>query len=613
MLSKKFLVRRSALVAGVLLAASAFSAVRAAEPEVLTKVPADAYGLVVVNNVRTLANKMSNAATRLNLPLPPDLVGYLTRTAGITKGFDANSSAALVLLKPPADRAGQGYFSEQAPFVVLLPTSDAKGMLEPFKPGEPDAKGISQVTMVQDPDEKGFVATVDNKWVAFSQSKDDLAAYLGRTDSFATRASADIRHVFDVNDVVIWGDVQKLGIGADKALDDLQTEIGGMLELANIAGNQDPVAGALQKQGITAVVAFAKQFLKDADASMVTLRLTESGATLGAAGDFKSESTIGRFVAAQKSSKPVSLQGLPSPGAGFLFAGAMNWDPASMSTVMKNFTQTLLADETLAKDPRGADLKKALDLQRQMIEITTGAKFILLDPPAGGKNGFFSGVFLIDSTNPARFQELQSESMRGNFLQDPMNPDIKQQVTVTPDAVTVKGVKLTKMNVKMSLREDTPDKPVNPASRVAIEMAQKIYGPDGMTIYSGVIGTRGIVISGSDAGTLESAVAAAQANTGELASNPLIAASKEQLVANPVAVMYLPITRWVTLASAILKPGGAAETAPSPAISNAPPVVMSAGVTNSLMTAEVHVPIATISGMKEAVARLQAGMNGGGQ
>jgi hypothetical protein len=290
----------------------------------------------------------------------------------------------------------------------------------------------------------------------------------------------------------------------------------------------------------------------------------------------------------------------------------VNWDSPSLAQVLANFSQTLLSDETIAKDPRGAELKRVLELQRQMLEVTTGMKFILLDPPAGGKSGFMSGVLLMDTRDPAKLLQLQTESMRSSFLQESMNPDIKQSVTVSPDAATVKGVKLNKLNLKVSLREDTPDKPVNQSSRVAVEMAQRIYGPDGMTVYFGIVGNRGICIYGSDTGTLESAVTAAQSNSAELSANPVIAASKDQLVANPIAAAYLPITRWVTLFSSIIRPPAAGDAPPSPAIANAPPVIISAGVTNNLLTAEVHVPIATISGMQEAIVRLQQSMNPGG-
>ena len=75
--------RRTAIITAALLASAVLSVARAAEPEVLTKVPADAYGLVVINNVRTLSNRISNAATRLNLQIPPDLVGFATRNIGL--------------------------------------------------------------------------------------------------------------------------------------------------------------------------------------------------------------------------------------------------------------------------------------------------------------------------------------------------------------------------------------------------------------------------------------------------------------------------------------------------------------------------------------------------
>jgi hypothetical protein len=484
-------------------------------------------------------------------------------------------------------------------------------MLEPFKPAEPDKNGISQITMVQDPDQKAFVATVDNKWVAVAQNKDDLTAYMARTDSFAAKASPDIKKVFDVNDLVVWGDVQKLSIGADKAIDDARTDISGMLELAAVAGTQDPVAGALQKQTVNALFAFAKQFLKDADSTMVTVRLTDSGATLGVAGDFKGDSTIARFVAAQKSAKPVTLQGLPGAGSGFLAAGAANWDSATMASALDNFSQQLLADETISKDKRAGDIKKSLELERQILEISTGASFVLLDPPAGGENGFIAGVALIETKDPAKFRDLQSQMLQSNFLNDSMNPDIKQTTSVTPDAVTIKGVKLSKFNIKLSLREETADKPINEANKMVLPMLQKVYGKEGLTAYFGTVGNRGIVIYGSDPGTLEAGVAAAQSNSNELAATPSIAATKDQLVANPIGVAYLPVTRWITLASSIMRPPAAGEPGPSPAILNAPPIVMSAGITNNMVTAEIHVPIATVTGIQEAYGRLQRAFGGG--
>ena len=163
--------------------------------------------------------------------------------------------------------------------------------------------------------------------MAFSQSHDDLAAYLGDSESFAAQASPETRKIFDANDLVVWANVPKLSAGLDKTIDDFQTEITGMLELTNVTNNQTPMAGAVQKEAVGMVFSFVKEFLKDAQSSMVTARLTDSGATLGLVGDFVPDSSIGKFVAAQKSSKAISFQGLPTvTGNNFLMAGAFNWD-----------------------------------------------------------------------------------------------------------------------------------------------------------------------------------------------------------------------------------------------------------------------------------------------
>src|SRR4051812_14487015 len=112
-------MRRPGIVAA-LLAVVIAGAARAAEPEVLKQVPGDAYGVIVINNVRALGTKIANAGTRLDLPVPPDPVGYVTRSIGIEEGFDPNGSVALVMLKPAPEHANEPYFSNDTPPAVIL-------------------------------------------------------------------------------------------------------------------------------------------------------------------------------------------------------------------------------------------------------------------------------------------------------------------------------------------------------------------------------------------------------------------------------------------------------------------------------------------------------------
>jgi hypothetical protein len=323
---------------------------------------------------------------------------------------------------------------------------------------------------------------------------------------------------------------------------------------------------------------------------------------------------MGKFVAAQGGGAAPTLKGLP--GGSFLLAGAAKWDSASVTKIVDDFSKKLLADPDVAKAPNVAVLTKGLDDITQLMAITRGMSVVLLDPPAGGKDGIFCGAALVDTTDPKKYMALESDMLQSNFAQV-MNPNVKQTTTITPDSVTIgEDVKLSKVTMKMDVQV-----PAGAAGGMqqeiqgaAKQMIDKMYGPEGMTMYIGVVGQKVIVIYGSDHGTMEAAVAAAKANSEPLATEPGIKATRDQVVANPVSFMYLPVTRWVTLGQAIAIPAqpGAAPPPANPVINNAPPGVLSVGVTGTQMSLETHVPIATILGVQEAVKRIQDAMAGPG-
>src|ERR1041385_3730006 len=101
-----------------------------------------------------------------------------------------------------------------------------------------------------------------------------------------------------------------------------------------------------------------------------------------------------------------------------------------------------------------------------MLTMMRGASFVFLDPPAGGKNGFFSGAFLVDVTDPQKFMNIQMQLARSPLAQTSMDPDFKQTYTVAPDAVTIKNVHLSKISMKIALRDETPEHPIAPEKKL---------------------------------------------------------------------------------------------------------------------------------------------------
>ena len=129
---------------------------------------------------------------------------------------------------------------------------------------------------------------------------------------------------------------------------------------------------------------------------------------------------------------------------------------------------------------------------------------------------------IADCSDPQKYHTLQLETLKSPLTQQSMNADFKQTVTVEEDAVNVKGLALTKIHITFGMRDETPDHPVNPAAKEGLKVIEKMYGPDGMTMYTAVVGKRILTIIGSDATILESSVAAAQADTDILSNNGTI-------------------------------------------------------------------------------------------
>jgi hypothetical protein len=165
------------------------------------------------------------------------------------------------------------------------------------------------------------------------------------------------------------------------------------------------------------------------------------------------------------------------------------------------------------------------------------------------------------------------------------------------------------MLMKFGLRDETPDNPIAPENRVAADAITRMYGKDGLTVSFGIVGKRVLVIYGTDNAMIESAISAAQSDGDVLSAGAAVSSVKDDVVANPVGVFYMPLARWVLIGPSLVMPGMPTGAA-TPAITNAPPMVMSAGVSGQLLTAEVHVPVAAITAVQAAIEQIEKAQNG---
>jgi hypothetical protein len=570
-----------------------------------------------------------NLTQRFGIPLPPDLVGFAARNLGITKGLDAAGSAALVVLKIAPD---QMQTAGPPPMVLLLPTNDPAGMLSNFSSGDKDASGIQEVTLESMGGAKGYIAVVDNKWMAFTHDRAALETYMKRTGETLDKHVASLggaasgaaaAKVFENNDLVLWWNVPALEPLLTPVIDRTQDQMAGIMDMANMTMHRDASAAAMQKVMIGLYFDAFRAVLRDAQGAMTTLRLNDAGVSLGNVAVMKEGSESAKVVSAQKPAGPLSLDGLP--GGGFLFAMSAHMNGAALQDTAGRIANEVLADPAVAQSPNLPALKRAVENVRILVGLIEGGRAVMLDPPANGAagEGLVRMAGVIDTTDSAKYMQAvmaqYQDKEQMNAIMGMSSPEIQMNQTVSPDAQTVKGLKLTKVEVTYSLREETADKPLPPGSDQALAMIKKMYGDKGMTVYIGALDPKPVVmVMGGDQASLEAAITAAQSKSGDLAATPGIAGAKSELVPNTVAVAYLPVGKWMGLFGQLVSTqmqamGGAMPPGVLDALGSAkeaPPAVVSAGVTGTMFQYEFHAPVATISAIIDAAVKAKMAANG---
>jgi hypothetical protein len=536
--------------AGAVLLLAAAAQVRGAEPPpVLAQLPSDAGAVLVVPNVRTLSTKTSNLGVRLGLQLPPDIVGFLLRNVGVAKGFDQNGSAAAVYLKPRENAAPD----DEPPTLVLVPTNDAPGLLSTFSPGAADATGIMEITLAQDTAEKAYAVVVAEKWIAVSEQKETLSRYLKRTSALDKAMAPELLKLFDTSDAVVWVNAAGVGPTLLKQLENLEEDTTGRLDLTNMTNDRDPVSSAFEKEGLLVGFSGLKAALGDAQTGAISLRLSDNGATVGFTGVFTPGTETARLVGAQKGLAAPGFQGLP--GGNFLVAGSKAWNGASAGELFQKAIDQVFADQVLAQDAKAAGVRKVLDHYRQIFSLSAGARFVLLDTPAGPRGGLLNGALLLDTADPEKVNALHIQAYQeaGGNAGPGLGGEIQTNVVTSVDAVTIKGIKLSRIQISYKLR-DEPGKPPSDEAKASLALINRLVGAEGLTFYTGVAGKQVLTVFGADAATLEAAVAASQETGEPLAQAAPITTAKGEVLANAQGVVYINTPRVLAVLQNLLNP-----------------------------------------------------------
>jgi hypothetical protein len=584
------MARRMGMVAGFLLAMVVVA--RGAEgPAVLKEVPETAQVVIVVRDIQGLADKVSSLATRLDLPVPQDLIGMITKNIGVKEGLDKGGSMAMVLL-PGRTIAGMGEVGMVPPEpVLIIPTTDAKALLAGFKPGE-EKDGISDVTMPNDPTEKGFVARRE-KFVALAMKREHLEHYLAMKGNITGKMTAETLAAINGNDISVYANVPELSKAYGETAKQYLKFVGNMMAPPPGRDGEMPVAMIVGKELSNLVFAAAGNFLEDAESSLLTVRLGDAGVTLGASGSFKKDSTWGKFIAAQKPNREVSLKGLPKFEEP-LAAGSIYLDSSNITMMLTSLVERVTTNPSATLPGAKGDVEqttKAMVIQKQMAEISSGGSFAVYTPADAKATGYLHAVFLIESTDAGKYVGLIAELAKMGSIDTAGSP-IKVGVTVKENAETIGAVSVNRIKFTVNPLRDTA--PASPAGLV-----NDIGGPNGITLTTAAVGKHAVLVLSSDRKLVAAAIEAAKKDSDELGASKEVAAVKGQVLANPSLVVYLPVDRWIAVAHLGKPAATGLALGLQPPVPT--PVVMSANVTGQTVRFELFVPMTTLTSGVEAV------------
>jgi hypothetical protein len=563
---------------------------RAAPPDILAQIPDDATTVVVIPNIAATEAQVQNYATQMGKALPHDLIGAALQNMGVNKGFNRGGSVGLVVVKMPAPKEGETRTTQ--PIVLLLPTTDPAAMLANLAPTAPD-HGISTVTLPNQT-ENGYVATV-GKFVAAAQDKEVLATFLAHKGALSA-ANPNMLKTFEKNDLVVYSNIAIANDMVGQQIDQWTAMIRGMA----LAGGQQLTKEqkTMQNLGFQMISDGAKKFLAETQTSLVTARLNNDGATIGLSAFFKPGSDLAKFAAGQSTAKLADLTGLPS--GTFLAAGANTWDSATTNDIVSRIADELISNPDMVG--KVADIKKRTELEKQMIAISSGARFVVQPGPDNDLKRT-TATIIVDSNNPEKLQELFVQAIR---MPDDADPDILKRVDVDTTSEVIKKVQLTKYTIKMSMRAETADNPIAPEKKQALEKMLAFQGPKGFVLYSGVTNKKLAILFGSDLKVVESELVAVQTNSSALGIQGDIGTLTPALVQGRSFVLYLPVQRWAQMAEAATQP----TTAPAGGIAlggAALPIAISGATTTESVTGEVLIPRTLIIDLAERYAPLLGG------
>ncbi|MCH9002739.1 MAG: hypothetical protein IIC02_09225, partial [Planctomycetes bacterium] len=339
--------------------------------EVLSVIPGDIMGVVFIPNPKQLDADYQSTVNKLGLQMfaPPSLINIAKMQLPALQGMDDSGVFAVVIL--PAEN----FMELQSKQVLMVPTADAKGMIETLG-GESAEGGVWAVKVMGQP----AFAAPKGKHLLVAQTLAALKAVADSKTSLASKMKpSDLRAMENV-DIGLW-------IDGERVMTMLKPLIDGFLPMLTMGS--PPAAAEINKKNIEMFVSGLKSFgvgiLLDEDGLGLRITVTSREGT-----DFAKQLKI-------TTTTDSLLAGLPA--GKYLLASGQVTNREQLTESVKQL-DSLFA---MAGDVEGLNQEKVTEIKNLLTELTPtiSATRMLIQALAPGPDGLF-GISVIIKTSDSK-------------------------------------------------------------------------------------------------------------------------------------------------------------------------------------------------------------------
>lgn len=550
-----------------------------ARDSVLSAIPSDALGFVVVHNLAGSSQSIGGITKLVKAPAP-DLLSLAKRMTGLQKGLDEQGDLAVVLTG----------LDPMPKHVILVPVASPTDFFAALQVDEP-ATGVVEVKLAGRPmlagQREGYVA------LARPADRDALEKYLASKTNLANDAP-----------LTAWVNENKVSVvvtssGIKQLVPTLTTAIRGLqAKLLEMGGEQ----GKSAADAFNVYLDLLDAAEKEADQFGIGLRI-DTAQTIDLVGrvQFTSGGTWAELAASIKAPTKDLLAGLQS--GPFIMAMGSVVSPEAMEPLMKFSVKMMQNQPRFKLTPEQA--QEYIGIMKGMMGSVHSMGMLMgVAGPGAGLYGDTSVVMTVDNSN--RYIDDYEKALAATraFAQKIKNSDLPVSTTqrISLDDTEVLEASTDLANMKQLGTSSGPE---------AKKMMELFAGPGGkLKIFVAPADEHTVVMAYTSLDRLKAALDFYKSQQPGLSADPGIAKVAAALPPGSQAVGYISVGGMAKVVQqfATLMPGGRAGAIPD--LPDSPPLGMAAKVSATGAEGHLVVSAKTLQTVGEVVAKARGAADG---